>query len=453
MKKLLSMSALIMLSMAVNAQFLNDVSLSELSRIDKNNSVTEEDFGFSSDEEVPSSFSLEKYSVVSNQKLSSSCTGFAIANGAMTILYNLVNDITRSNEKWVNRFDPFYVYCSLKDPNDLECVSDGGCNCGSKINEGLELIENYGCKKLYLYPELKCSSTLNKANLRSMVETTGAYSIDGFVNLFDYEEVDGEWYKSVSIDDMKIYLSYRNPITAGINVNDDFSALSPENNKYSAQEGMIGRHAVTIVGYDDYKYGGSFRVLNSYGYKWGDDGYFWMTYNDFEDQADVAYVIMKENWDDWRNPIFTDNFYKGIPAGRDSETWEGPLDSDSKFHGRGIITAEEYSAIGVYDHGDAHGWWLWFDNYEVEDSWSGWVLFENGEYVESEDFGFSSPTIESVAELKDAFHMQNMEVELSDEPSSEDNFTEEVLESIKRGSSMSKKTNFNFKNTNNYNKK
>jgi hypothetical protein len=110
-----------MLSIAVNAQFLNDVSLSELSRIDKNNSVTEEDFGFSSDKEVPSSFSLEKYSVVSNQKQSSSCTGFAIANGAMTILYNLVNDITRSNEKWVNRFDPFYVYCSLKDPNDLEC--------------------------------------------------------------------------------------------------------------------------------------------------------------------------------------------------------------------------------------------------------------------------------------------------------------------------------------------
>ena len=452
MKKIILLLSLITLVINVNAQFLKDVSLSELSKIDKNNSLTEDDFGFSSEDEVPSSFSLEKYCVVSNQKQSSSCTGFAVANGAMSILYNLVNDITRSNEKWVNRFDPFYVYCSLKDPNDLECVSGGGCNCGSKINEGLELIENYGCKKLYLYPELKCSSTLNKANLRSMVETTGAYSIDGFVNIFEYEEVAGEWYKSISIDDMKLYLSYNNPITAGINVNNDFSGLSPDNNKYSSQKGMDGRHAVTIVGYDDYKYGGAFRILNSYGLDWGDDGYFWMTYKDFEDQGDVAYVIMKENWDDWKNPISTDNFYKGSPKGDDSKTWEGPLDSDRMFHGRGIITAKDYSAIGVYNHGDPHGWWLYFDNYEVEDSWSGWMLFENGEYIESEDFGFSSSSIESIDILHAAFHMENMEVELSEDPASEDNFTIDVLESIKSSSSVSEKTKFNFNKTNNYNK-
>lgn len=453
MKKFLLVLSLLTLVINVNAQFLKDVSLSELSKIDKNNSVTEEDFGFSSEDEVPSSYSLEKWCVVSNQGNSSSCTGFAIANGAMTILYNLVNDITRSNEQWVNRFDPFYVYCSLKDQDDLECVSGGGCNCGSNINEGLELIENYGCKKLYLYPKLECSSNLNKNNLRSMIDVTGSYSIDGFVNLFEYEEVAGEWYKSISIDDMKLYLSYNNPITAGINVNSDFSALSPDNNKYSAQKGMDGRHAVTIVGYDDYKYGGSFRVLNSYGYDWGDDGYFWMSYKDFEDQADVAYVIMKENWDDWTDAISSDSFYKGYPEGSNSKTWEGPLDAERMFHGRGIITAKDYSAIGVYDHGTAHGWWLWFDNYEIEDSWSGWVLFENGEFVETDEFGFSSSSIESIDALKDAFHMENMEVELSDDLASEDNFKIEVLESIKNSSSVSKKANFNFNKTNNYNKK
>jgi len=443
------MSVLMFISNA-DAQFLKDVSLSELSKIDKNNSVTEEDFGFSADDEIPSSYSLEKFCVVSNQRESSSCTGFAVGNGAMTILYNLVNGITRSNEKWVNRFDPFYLYCALKDPNDLECIAGGGCNCGSKIYEALEIVENYGCKKLYLFPNLECGITLNKTNLRSMIDVTGTYSIDGFFNLFDYEEIKGEWYKSVSIEDMKWYLSHNNPITSGINVNDDFSALSPDNHKYSAVKGMEGRHAITIVGYDDYKYGGSFRILNSYGYEWGDDGYFWMTYSDFEDQADVAYVIKKENWDDWRSPVSLDSFYKGAFKGDETKTWEGPLDSDRMFHGRGIITTEKYSAIGAYNHGDAHGWWLWFDNDEVEDSWSGWVLFENGEYVESEDFGFSSSSIESVDVLKDAFHMENMEVELSDDPASEDNFTIDVLESIKSSSSVSEKTNFNFNKTNNY---
>ena len=436
MKKNLLIFSLLILAINVNAQFLKDVSLSELSKIDKNNSVTEEDFGFSSEDEVPSSYSLEKWCVVSNQGNSSSCTGFAIANGAMTILYNVVNDITRSNEQWVNRFDPFYIYCSLKDSDDLECVSGGGCNCGSYINEGLELIENYGCKKLYLYPKLECSSNLNKNNLRSMIDVTGSYSIDGFGNLFEYEEVAGKWNKSISIDNMKLYLSYNNPITAGINVNSDFSALSPDNNMYSAQEGMDGRHAVTVVGYDDYKYGGSFRILNSYGYDWGDDGYFWMTYKDFEDQADVAYVVMMDNWDNWRSPISNATFYKGLPKGVDNRTWEGPLDSDRMFHGRGIVTGEDFSAIGTYNHGTPHGWWLWYDNYEVDDSWSGWVLFEDGEIIEVEDFGFSSTSIESLDVIKEAFHIDNIEIDVSDEPASNDNFSDDILESLRNDSKV-----------------
>jgi len=38
-------------------------------------------------------------------------------------------------------------------------------------------------------------------------------------------------------------------------------------------------HAVTIVGYDDDKYGGALKILNSWGTQWGDNGYFWLPYN------------------------------------------------------------------------------------------------------------------------------------------------------------------------------
>ena len=147
------------------SQYLNDVDFSTLSRLNQEKASLSEEFGFSSGDEIPSAFSLEKYCVVCDQGESSSCTGFAVANGAMSILYNLVNGITRANEKWVNRFDPFYLYASLKDQDDLECIASGGCDCGSQIDEALDLIENYGCKKHYLYPNLECSSTLNKNNL------------------------------------------------------------------------------------------------------------------------------------------------------------------------------------------------------------------------------------------------------------------------------------------------
>jgi hypothetical protein len=39
-----------------------------------------------------------------------------------------------------------------------------------------------------------------------------------------------------------------------------------------------GSHAMVIVGYDDEKYGGAFRYLNSWGSSWGDGGYLWVPY-------------------------------------------------------------------------------------------------------------------------------------------------------------------------------
>ena len=36
-----------------------------------------------------------------------------------------------------------------------------------------------------------------------------------------------------------------------------------------------------VIGYDDYFEGGAFQVMNSWGKEWGEDGLFWMRYNDF----------------------------------------------------------------------------------------------------------------------------------------------------------------------------
>jgi hypothetical protein len=144
----------------------------------------------------------------------------------------------------------------------------------------------------------------------------------------------------------------------------------------------------------------------------------------------VAYVIVKEDWDGWRDDIYSDNFYKGHFGDSEIKTWEGPMDDDRNFHGRGIIDDETYSAIGVYNHGISHGWWLLFSDLDAEDSWSGWVLFEDGEFIETEEFGFTSSSLENLEKVKSALHMDNMELELSDEPASIDNFTNEVLKSI-----------------------
>ena len=42
-----------------------------------------------------------------------------------------------------------------------------------------------------------------------------------------------------------------------------------------------GGHAMCVIGYDDTVNGGSFRIVNSWGTGWGDNGYFWLSYKDF----------------------------------------------------------------------------------------------------------------------------------------------------------------------------
>ena len=41
-------------------------------------------------------------------------------------------------------------------------------------------------------------------------------------------------------------------------------------------------HAMCIVGYDDEKFGGAFEIINSWSPEWGDGGYTWMRYDDFQ---------------------------------------------------------------------------------------------------------------------------------------------------------------------------
>jgi len=47
-------------------------------------------------------------------------------------------------------------------------------------------------------------------------------------------------------------------------------------------------HAMTLVGYDENK--GAYRLMNSWGTAWGDNGFMWIAYEAFEDMAEVAYV-------------------------------------------------------------------------------------------------------------------------------------------------------------------
>ena len=53
-------------------------------------------------------------------------------------------------------------------------------------------------------------------------------------------------------------------------------------------------HAVTIIGFNDNKYGGCFEIMNSWGSEYGDNGFMWIKYDDL---ASIIYAAcMIENY-------------------------------------------------------------------------------------------------------------------------------------------------------------
>ena len=72
------------------------------------------------------------------------------------------------------------------------------------------------------------------------------------------------------------------PVSFGMLVDDRFQALSQSNPIY-VPSGSGGGHALTVIGYDNVAQ--RYRIMNSWGNQWGDNGTFWMSYADFARHA------------------------------------------------------------------------------------------------------------------------------------------------------------------------
>ena len=82
----------------------------------------------------------------------------------------------------------------------------------------------------------------------------------------------------------------RRPIVVGITVFDDFVNMPNDSNYvYSPAPGSAshGGHGICIVGYDDAKK--AFRMVNSWGSDWGDNGFAWLS-------QDFVAKYAREGW-------------------------------------------------------------------------------------------------------------------------------------------------------------
>ncbi len=220
-------------------------------------------------ESMPVSASLEKYCPTpGDQGAYGTCVAFAAAYHLRTILHAKYLGYTDKSK--INKlvFSPSFVYESIKNEGDDDC--QGGSN---PIN-ALELFKTLGVATNSTLPYACGSSVTTQAMLEAMNFTIKDYQI-----LFLPNESDN----SFRINSIKKSLAEGYPVLLCMVVPESF--YNPGRVWYptssdSGPSGDHGRHAMCIVGYDNNKAGGAFRVLNSWGPNWADNGYVWVKYND-----------------------------------------------------------------------------------------------------------------------------------------------------------------------------
>lgn len=231
--------------------------------------------------ELPRQVSLVQYAPpAGDQGTQGSCTAWATAYCARTIQ----ESAARGVDPQTTAFSPAFLYNQLV---------QGQCD-GTSIRQALELVRQRGLvpEQAFPYTDQDCSRQPG-GELFAQAER---YRITGYNRLTKNHD-----NYAVDLDAVKQNLAQGAPVVIGMLVGGsfyqmqgeqlwqptqrDYAAMRSQRGGHIVNDGMeagFGGHAMTIIGYDDEKFGGALHIMNSWGVRWGDRGAFWMRYQDFE---------------------------------------------------------------------------------------------------------------------------------------------------------------------------
>lgn len=225
---------------------------------------------------LPEAVSLLKFAPDrGNQGQQGSCVAWSCAYSAQTILTSAA---TGADPNQIV-FSPSYLYNQI----NLE-----GCQ-GSYIQRAMEAMSRNGGVPLRMYPytDQDCEREPGSSEINEGRKNL----IHGFTRLTNGDNLD-----QISIRAIKEHLAKDAPVAIGMMVGQSFMQNMMGQDLWTPQgmdeSGMgMGGHAMTVIGYDDSKYGGSFQIMNSWGPEWGKNGIAWVRYGDFQNYVREAYGI------------------------------------------------------------------------------------------------------------------------------------------------------------------
>lgn len=224
---------------------------------------------------LPVKVSLEAYCPeVRHQGDIYSCVGWATGYAAMSIQRAIYNNCTD------RRLITEYAHSALFVFNQVKA----DCAKGAKLSDALRFLREKGdcLAREFDFDVNDCEKMPNNPQLADAKR----YAVSDYLALF---ESDASFTNKV--EQTKMALAGKKVVIVGLNVRRNFYQL-PKARYWWPDNGNTapaGGHALVVVGYDDLQ--GAFRLFNSWGKEWGEEGYIWIKYEYFAQFCKYAYII------------------------------------------------------------------------------------------------------------------------------------------------------------------
>lgn len=211
---------------------------------------------------LPSSADIsDRMPPVGNQGQYGTCVAWAVGYGHKTFMEAVENDRTTSDLSNTDyQFSAKYLFLAI--PSGSKGTDCGGTGFQPAYDVMLE-------------KGIAQESKVPYTDLGDCSGSTSSWDSDAaFYKIENYREIDVD--KSI----IKQYLAQGRAVVFGAKLGDDFMNWNSSSILYSDTYGYSGQHAyhaMILTGYDDNKgTNGAFRIQNSWGTGWGDNGHIWI---------------------------------------------------------------------------------------------------------------------------------------------------------------------------------
>ncbi|MFD2571141.1 C1 family peptidase [Spirosoma soli] len=215
---------------------------------------------------LPAQVSYEQYCPsVGDQGRQETSVAFATAYYLRTIMEGKEQNVTQKPQIDQSRFSPTFVYDKIRDPKDVNCQG------GGTIEEALDVLKSDGVPRLRSLGYPLCNEAIPPAVAKEATQ----FRIGDYQQLFTPETAADQKVLAV-----KKALADGNPVVVGIGAPLSFeearAVWEPAPNEKA--DDVLYNQALCVIGYDDKKAGGAFRIVNSWNTGWGEKGFCWIPY-------------------------------------------------------------------------------------------------------------------------------------------------------------------------------